>query len=395
MSRVVILLQQNKSTDYYFPTMAAWGAQIENRGHLRLSPPIPDPPHDRNAWVHFKMGDYPAATVQIDNDVVIPYYSWLAKQFTFCDHHFGLGTNSTSGHMFVVGGQSPTLRNPPISSTWDLPTIFKLAERAGHSWGAFTGPDRYPLNYYVELGDAASLAHTFTSTDPASDRFIAMATQRALPDFCLVWSPPGYDEHPPDSAPDPNYVKKGHDLTWARVDAVVRAGDWLDTVFILTWDDWGGYADHVSTPNAETVIDDLHPNGFQVIGGSRIPLIMFGGHIKQGIESEWHSHASLPKTVIDLLQLPKFGVPRVDTSPSLQGRVDATLNRPTPPAFGSAIVQPPAPHPTPVPTAPKAWRGANMKPLSDLVANAGKTIPAPVDGATVQKKPPKLAPGLS
>lgn len=33
--------------------------------------------------------------VQIDNDVVLPFYSWLAKMFTFCDHHFGLGTNST------------------------------------------------------------------------------------------------------------------------------------------------------------------------------------------------------------------------------------------------------------------------------------------------------------
>jgi hypothetical protein len=35
MTRIVILLQENKTPDYYFPTMAAWGAEIENRGHLR------------------------------------------------------------------------------------------------------------------------------------------------------------------------------------------------------------------------------------------------------------------------------------------------------------------------------------------------------------------------
>jgi hypothetical protein len=375
--------------------MAAWGAEIENRGRLRTAPPMPDPKHDRDAWVHFKMGDYTAATVQIDNDVVIPYYSWLAKQFTFGDHHFGLGTNSTSGHMFAVGGQTPTLRNPLASSTWDIPTIFKHIERAGLSWGAFTGPDRYPVNHYAELSDAASQGHLFTSTDPASDRFIAKATQRTLPDFCLVWSPPGYDEHAPDTTPDPNYVKKGHDLTWRRVDAVVRAGDWLDTVFILTWDDWGGYADHVATPNAETVVDNLHPNGFQVIGGSRIPLIMFGGHVKQGIESDWHSHACLPKTVIDLFHLPKFGVPRVDTARSLASRVDATVNRPAPPGFGVAIVQPPAPVPTPVPIPPKPWEGPNIEKLPELVANGGKTIPAPSDGSPVLKKPPRLDPGLT
>jgi hypothetical protein len=395
MTRIVILMQENKTTDFYFPTMGAWGAEIQNRGRLQSSPPMPDPDHDRNAWVHFKMGDYSAATVQVNNDIVIPYYSWLAKQFTFCDHHFGVGMNSTAGHMLAVGGQSPTLRNPPATSTWDLPTIFKHVERAGLAWGAFTGPDHYPLNYYVELSDPVSQARIFTSTDPASDQFVAMATQQKLPDVCFVWSPPGYDEHAPDRGPDPNYVKKGHDLTWQRVDAVVRAGDWPNTTFILTWDDWGGYADHVATPDAETVIDDLHLKGFQVIGGSRIPLVMFGGQVKQGVESEWHSHACLLKTVIELFHLPKFGVPRVDTAVSLAGRVDATLNRPPPPAFGTAIVQPSAPHPTPVPRAPTPWGGPNMKPLAALVANGGKTIPAPHDGATVQKKPPKLASGLS
>ena len=94
------------------------------------------------------MGDYTAATVQIDNDAVIPYYSWLAKLFTFCDRHFGLGSDSTPGHMLAVGGQTPTLRNPPFgaSPVWDLPTIFKHVERGGISWGAFTSSDRYPVS---------------------------------------------------------------------------------------------------------------------------------------------------------------------------------------------------------------------------------------------------------
>ena len=34
------------------------------------------------------------------------------------------------------------------------------------------------------------------------------------------------------------------------VDAVVKAGHWADTTFLLTWDDWGGYADHVVTPES-------------------------------------------------------------------------------------------------------------------------------------------------
>jgi len=396
MVRVVILMQENKTPDFYFPTLSAWGANIQNRGNLLKAPPLPDPPHDRNAWVHYKIGDYDPSTLQIDNDTILPFYSWLAKQFTYCDYHFGLGTNSTPGHMLAVGGQTPTLRNPPTgtSPVWDLPTIFKHVEAGGHTWGAFTGTDLYPVKFYQELADATSGKSIHTSTQPSDDEFTAMAAGGSLPDFCFVWSPTGYDEHAPDQTPpDPQYVTKGQNLSWQRVDAVVKAGGWADTVFILTWDDWGGYADHVSTPDAETTVDALHPAGYQLIGGSRIPMLIFGGQVKQGIDTQWHSHVAILKTTIDLLGLAPFGIPRVDTSASLAGRVDPTLARPVPPAFGSTIVQPPAPQPTPPIQPPAPWQGPNVLPLPSLVANGGGTIPAP-DDAVVSKQPPKLPKGL-
>lgn len=111
---MIVFLQENKTTDFYFPTLAKWGAAVASHGKLLSAPPNSDQPHDRNAWVHFSMGDYPALPAQIDNDKVIPFYSWLAKQFVFCDHHFGAGSNSTPGHMLATGGQMPTLKNPPL-----------------------------------------------------------------------------------------------------------------------------------------------------------------------------------------------------------------------------------------------------------------------------------------
>jgi len=386
VKRVVMFMQENKTTDFYFPTLSLWGADVRNDGQLLANAPDFDQPHDRNAWVHYAMGDYPGAVLQIDNDQVIPYYSWLAKQFTFCDHHFGLGTNSTPRHMLAVGGHTRTLPNPPSTvpqPVRDLPTIFSLVARSGRGWAAFPDETRYPIKYYAELQDAASQAHIHTSAD-----FLSMAQSNTLPELCFVWSPTGYDEHPPRK-PDPQYAQRGEALIWQRVAAVVAAGEWMDTVFILTWDDWGGYADHVPTPDAEVVPDALHPNGFQVLGGSRIPLIMFGGRVKQGIESEWHSHASLARTVIDLFNLPPLGVPRVDQAPSLASRVDVSLQRPQPPAFGSAIVQPPPPQPTPSPVPPGPWGGPHGHPMPDLVANHGLHIPAPRDGL-VRRHPPQL-----
>jgi hypothetical protein len=387
--RVIVFIQENKTTDFYFASLAAWGAAVKNDGALLAQPPNFDQPHDRNAWVHYKMGDYPALPAQIDTDSVIAFYAWLAKQFTFCDHHFAVGSNSTSGHMLAIGGQTPTLKNPPFTGpapTWNIPSIFSLADSAGVSWAAFPDQDGYPTKYYTDLAAAPANQNIY----PPS-RFIPMAKAGTLPQICYVWSPAGFDEHPPATS-DPNYVKNGQDLVWQRVQAVIDGGGWANTTFVLTWDDWGGYTDSVPTPDIETVPDALHPSGFQVIGGSRIPMIMFGGIVMQGIDARWHSHASIPKTIIDMLGLPALGVPRVDQAPSLADRVDANLARPQPPAHGSTITQPVPPTPTPAPVDPGPWPGPTGQQMPDLVTLDGSSLPAPTDGEVLTNppKPPAL-----
>ena len=387
--RVVVFIQENKTTDFYFPTLAAWGAAVANHGDLLAAPPNFDQPHDRNAWVHFAMGDYPALAAQIDNDAVIPYYSWLAKEFVFSDHHFGSGSNSTPGHMLAIGGQMPTLRNPPFVGphpVWDIPSIFSVAETAGVSWGAFPDQSEYPTKFYTTLTELPGSANVHPPKD-----FIPMAKAGELPQICYVWSPSGYDEHPP-MVSNPDYVAHGQNLVWDRVQAVIDGGGWAETTFILTWDDWGGYADSVPTPDIETVPDAIHPEGFPAIGGSRIPLLMFGGMVPQRIDPEWHSHASIPKTIIDLLGLPAMGVPRVDSAPSLAHLVDPSLARPAPPAPGTAIVQPTPPKPAPAPVAPQPWQGPLGQPMPPLVTRNGSSLPAPTDGVVRPKppKPPKL-----
>jgi hypothetical protein len=199
---------------------------------------------------------------------------------------------------------------------------------------------------------------------------VTLAQAGKLPQLVYAWSPAGSDEHPPSKS-DAEYIKRGHDFVWQRIDAVVKAGQWENTVFILTW-----------------VPDDLHPSGFQVLGGSRLPLVMFGGGVLQGIDNRWHSHASIPKTIIDLFGLEPFGVPRVDTAPSLAARVSSTAHGPKPPAFGTPIVQPKAPIPTPHPVPPPAWSGPLKQVMPKLVANHGKTLNPPTDGV-VEPHPPK------
>jgi hypothetical protein len=55
---VIVFVQENKTTDFYFPTMAAWGAAVAEHGDLLAAPPNFDQPHDRSAWVHYAAGDW-------------------------------------------------------------------------------------------------------------------------------------------------------------------------------------------------------------------------------------------------------------------------------------------------------------------------------------------------
>jgi hypothetical protein len=391
--RIVVFLLENKTPDFSFRSLAGFGADIARYPAARVLAVAPDydQPHDRNAWVHYRMGDYPAVRTQLDNDVVQPLHAWLAKSFTFCDHHFGIGSNSTSGHLVTIGGQTPTLKNPPFGPggpTWDMPSIFVHAERAGVTWAAIPDADGYPVKFYDELKTPARAANIHPTSSAADDAFVRLVDAGKLPQLTYAWGPPGADEHPPFNGSDPDYLARAHDLLWRRIDAVVRAGLWATTTFFLAYDDWGGYADHVPTPVIERVPDTLHPDGFAIIGGSRLPLVLFGGRVRKAIDNSWHSNASIPKTIIDLLGLPAFGVEWVDSAPSLAGFVNTSRRR-QPPAFQARITQPkpPSPRPKPVPTPP--WRGPTNQPLAPVVLNGGKALAAPHD-AVVRKAPPRL-----
>jgi len=179
--------------------------------------------------------------------------------------------------MLAVGGQMPTMKNPFFlwpHPVWDIPSIFTAAEAGTVTWALFPDQFGYPTKFYASLWRGPGRSHVFRPND-----FIPMARAGTLPQVCYLWSPAGYDEHPALIS-NPNYITKGQNLVWDRVQAVVDGGGWADTTFILTWDDWGGYVDSVATPVIETLSDQIHPDGFAAIGGSRIPLLMFGGKVE-------------------------------------------------------------------------------------------------------------------
>jgi hypothetical protein len=188
-----------------------------------------------------------------------------------------------------------------------------------------------------------------------------------VPELSMVWHDSPHDKHPVAD------VTKGQDKIWQAVDAIVAAGLWDTTVFLLSWDDWGGYDDHVVTPNLEHT-----PDGVQLAYGPRVPLLMFGGAVKTGIDSRWK------RPNLDRQNRPRPARPAAtrraprDVAPSLADLVDITAKPSAPPpAYGTTITQPTPPSPTPTPTpVPPPPDSAAVGPV---ILRDGSTLPPPND----------------
>jgi hypothetical protein len=114
---------------------------------------------------------------------------------------------------------------------------------------------------------------------------------------------------------------------------------------------------------------------------------MFGGPVKPGIDSRWSNHAGIPKTVMQLLGLPKLGVDRVDNDPGLADLIDTTLHNPAPPAYGSRIALPAPPQPARKPKPLPAPPAAASSPVAPVLLRGGGTLPPPNDVPLATTKP--------
>ena len=83
VGHVVVFVQENHTTDNYFRSMSAWGANVTADWPVQPNPPAKDQPHNRAAyakWLHAQQAGTtsPATHTQFDTVAVLPYYAYLA-----------------------------------------------------------------------------------------------------------------------------------------------------------------------------------------------------------------------------------------------------------------------------------------------------------------------------
>jgi len=141
-------------------------------------------------------------------------------------------------------------------------------------------------------------------------RFFVEAKDGTLPSVSWV-SPNGNDsEHPPAK------VSVGQSYVTKIVNAAMQSPDWKSTAIFITWDDWGGFYDHVPPPRVDSM-------GL----GVRVPALVISPYAKRGhIDHQTLSYDSYLKFIEDVFLHGQRLDPKTDGRPD--SRPDVRENNP-------------------------------------------------------------------
>jgi phospholipase C len=226
----------------------------------------------------------------------LPYYWNLADEYVLFDKFFSSDHGgSFANHMYWVSAQ-PGGSHVAENGYADVVTIFDRLEERGISW-KFYVQNYDPLITYRSLsqvsGNRASQViwvpllniDRFLDDPKLSSHIVDMneyfvdLENGTLPEVAYI-APSGASEHPPGS------IRSGQKFVKSLIQALMRSDSWDSSAFLLLYDDWGGWYDHVAPPQVDE-------NGF----GMRVPGLLISPYARRGY---------IDSTLLDFTSVLKF-----------------------------------------------------------------------------------------
>jgi phospholipase C len=171
-----------------------------------------------------------------------PPYAWT-------DLTYLLDRAGVSWRYFVQAGSQPDCTDP-------------AAMICPPQWQSHQAPDFWnPLPGFTDVQHDGQL-HDVTSPT----NYFRMARRGSLPSVSWIVPNGRNSEHPPAS------IANGQAWVTKVIDAAMRSPDWKSTAIFLSWDDWGGFYDHVPPPG-------LNPQGL----GVRVPGLVISPYAQSGM----------------------------------------------------------------------------------------------------------------
>jgi len=347
LGHVVVSCQENRSFDHYFgfaPWIGAYGppagyGQPDGSGgsvapYRFTALGTPDIGHSWGA-VHrewdagamdgffttdgiWALGYYTAAE--------LPFYYSLFDEFTLCVNYFCSVLGPTwPNRFYLAAGTSGGITTNGVwgYGVFDYPIILDLLDAAGVTWKVYNiGWDSVPFgnsdNVYVFW---KNFAHDNRTRGSKGD-YLNDCRKGQLPQvsFVIPSFARGWDEHPPAD------VSVGMGIQEELVSALRDSPLWDRSAYLITYDEHGGYFDHVPPPQ-------LDAYGL----GIRVPTWVVSPHAKPShLEPTLYEHGSVLKFLERLYGLP--------TLASVNHRFDSgTPGGGNNEAAGGASTGPPAP----------------------------------------------------
>jgi phospholipase C len=275
---------------------------------------------------------------------VQPYFA-MAEQYTFGDRMFQTNEGpSFPAHQFIISGTSApsatstlfAAENPdnspagciaPSTETvamidasgsetaqaaeypcFDHPTLTDLLDNAGVTWryyapsagSIWTSPDAID-----HICQPQTINGTLTCTGPDWNNNVIIPEWQVLEDISNGQLPQVSWVIPDGDHSDHAMSNNGTGPSWVAsiVNAIGNSQYWANTAIIITWDDWGGWYDHV----APKVVNDGVSWGSGYVYGFRVPLVIVSPYAKAAyISHTTHDFGSILKYIETQFNLPSL-----------------------------------------------------------------------------------------
>jgi phospholipase C len=239
-------------------------------------------------------------------DADLPFYYWAATTFATSDRWFSPAlTRTQPNRMYLLAATSNGFAFPggtgdphAVLMMTGVKSIFQLLQENSVTWkvyvtdnyvaGNLGGMDTYENYFPWAFGYADHFADAST--------FATDAANGTLPQVAMIEG--GYTEAASDEHPM-NPIDKGAQYTESLVQALMSSPSWASSVFFLTYDEGGGFYDHVppvSMPSPDGKKPALlllpptdDPTGDFDTTGFRVPLMVISPFTKPGYVS--HNNA--------------------------------------------------------------------------------------------------------
>ena len=237
--------------------------------------PHPDPDHSYGgARVEYDAGMMDGFLRAGSNDVYsigyygeqdIPFYAALARTYTACDRYFAAILGPTfPNRLFLHAAQTDRLDDS--TSFTSLPTIWDQLASAGVS----------AHYYFSNVPFLALWGVKYLGISRLYEEFLVAASAGTLPAvsfidprYTVLDDGTGNDDHPHAD------IREGDLFLYETFQAVARGPKWANTVFIVNFDEWGGFFEHVAPPRATAAnsVDTDLVNG-EALLGLRVPTVV-------------------------------------------------------------------------------------------------------------------------